>query len=63
MSFSWQQNSGEYDHWKGGIGKPEPLSEQNRRILILEAIGEFDEELCHAVKQKVEQRLEQLSRK
>lgn len=50
-------NGGEYDH------KPEPLSEQNRRILILEAIGEFDEELCHAVKHKVEQRLEQLSRK
>lgn len=37
--------------------KEKSIAEQNRLILIRDAIDEFDKDLCLAVKEKIEERL------
>lgn len=66
MSWSWKNHLEK----TGGIDRDmeeyiaeenrRNVAEQNRRILILESVGQFDKELCLAVQKRIQQRLVEL---
>lgn len=60
MSFSWQQ----YLNKTGGIDvdvcRFSSTAAENRRILILDYVGQFDRDLCLAVQKRIQERLKEL---